>query len=589
MASATAPPLSLSEFRLFISHDPKARNALAFCEWYQRYKTVYFDRLAPSLSAPTSGNKKPKIVNNSVSTTHGQYKQSISCRYWEHKSVRPKSVSIPDVHHRRRSDSAIRDLFMLKSHSFCAFDRNTLESAFHSVSTSSTSVLDGLLVHPCTSHSQPSPTAFCALRDIPQNTCDAQSNGRHTCYLPLLSRRCTLPNAASITWPEYEARHEEKYRRSIQSLLVFECWARFLCANAHELVDIPEQELLYVLERLPLNITHLIPQLLCCNDMLVSKPSIAGFDVTPTDSAALELPKVLSSPNMDISTAENAFHGSLQNYSNANHTQGCLFQTCQRHKPPYCTTLAHLSAAGKYNDNFFTNYSSGHNATTNGFLTGLLYPLRPVHLVAVTQLQKCHNALRPRPNFTAPVLDAASVFSPCSYQSLPEQLTRLIIPNNVPPALFETMAKLSAEYLHQNYFADFYSYAHCNVSASEQKVALMLALAFFVLAVGAVAIFIAMDMSVPWRMFSVPIFLCAIAYLGTAWSRVSIWRWYMCRRPTYLVLQNNLHQEQSREKLLQSKLWADSDLYPSSAITIPNWDSSRWLLSHDKRCNIMAL
>ncbi|KAJ2750384.1 hypothetical protein IWQ56_007046, partial [Coemansia nantahalensis] len=57
MANITAPPLSLGEFRLFVAHDPKAQNALAFCEWYQRYRTVYFDHGATptaTLSSTTS-------------------------------------------------------------------------------------------------------------------------------------------------------------------------------------------------------------------------------------------------------------------------------------------------------------------------------------------------------------------------------------------------------------------------------------------------------------------------------------------------------------------------------------------------------
>ncbi|KAJ2793815.1 hypothetical protein H4R20_006424, partial [Coemansia guatemalensis] len=129
--------------------------------------------------------------------------------------------------------------------------------------------------------------------------------------------RCSLPILASITGPEYEMRHQEEDRRSIQSLLVFECWARFLCASAHELVDIPEQELMYLQERLPLNITHIPRRLLCQNDMLASKPSLTAVNGVPPDNAASVVEKVSSSLNMATSTAENVFHKSKQSQFHA--------------------------------------------------------------------------------------------------------------------------------------------------------------------------------------------------------------------------------------------------------------------------------
>ncbi|KAJ2892195.1 hypothetical protein GGI21_005667, partial [Coemansia aciculifera] len=61
MANATAPPLSLAEFRLFVACDSKARNALAFCEWYQRYRTVYFDRATVPSTRAAAASSRPAI------------------------------------------------------------------------------------------------------------------------------------------------------------------------------------------------------------------------------------------------------------------------------------------------------------------------------------------------------------------------------------------------------------------------------------------------------------------------------------------------------------------------------------------------
>ncbi|KAJ2591884.1 hypothetical protein EV177_008817, partial [Coemansia sp. RSA 1804] len=89
-------------------------------------------------------------------------------------------------------------------------------------------------------------------------------------------RRRTIPHVPSKSWLEHGACEQEKNRLQIQSLLVFECWARFLSPHAPEEIEVPESELLYIQERLPLNITHIPQPLLCRNDMLVSAASVAA-------------------------------------------------------------------------------------------------------------------------------------------------------------------------------------------------------------------------------------------------------------------------------------------------------------------------
>ncbi|KAJ1986210.1 hypothetical protein GGI26_001688 [Coemansia sp. RSA 1358] len=95
---------------------------------------------------------------------------------------------------------------------------------------------------------------------------------------------------------------------------------------------------------------------------------------------------------------------------------------------------------------------------------------RARHLIPISELQMYHQTLKPQPLFTAPTADYLRTLHACGYKPVPKQISKLIMPNAVPPAIFETIAKLSAEYLLQSYFADFFSQAHYNITTNEQIV-----------------------------------------------------------------------------------------------------------------------
>ncbi|KAJ2391159.1 hypothetical protein H4S02_001481 [Coemansia sp. RSA 2611] len=156
-------------------------------------------------------------------------------------------------------------MYTLKSHSFSGLSEGMVDSAFHTASSASeSSNTDGLgakhpwqLVEPAIAW----PTAS-----------------------QRLGRRRTLPASSSIYEPDSDALRQEGNREAIQSLLIFECWARFLDASAREHVTIPEAERLYLTERLPLNITHLPQPLLCRSDMLASQITASnGLDAPAGD------------------------------------------------------------------------------------------------------------------------------------------------------------------------------------------------------------------------------------------------------------------------------------------------------------------
>ncbi|KAJ1665883.1 hypothetical protein EV178_002729 [Coemansia sp. RSA 1646] len=94
--------------------------------------------------------------------------------------------------------------------------------------------------------------------------------------------------------------------------------------------------------------------------------------------------------------------------------------------------------------------------------------MRAVHLIPVSELQMYHRTLRPQPPpSTQSASGSASAYA-CGYKPVPMPLCKLISPNAVPPAVFDTIAKISANYLLQTYFAEFYRQAHYNTTTDER-------------------------------------------------------------------------------------------------------------------------
>ncbi|KAJ2814695.1 hypothetical protein FBU31_007195, partial [Coemansia sp. 'formosensis'] len=165
-------------------------------------------------------------------------------------------------------------------------------------------------------------------------------------------------------------------------------------------------------------------------------------------------------------------------------------------------------------------------------------PPRPSHarrLISLGELQMYHNTLKPHPPFEAAISGRTGAMQVCGYQPVPQSIRKLIVPSSIPPALFDTAAKLSSDYLLQNHFADFQHQAHFNLTRREQKVAVALSAVLFLVGAGAVAALVFFKASLAWRTFAVlPLFLSAV-YISAAWTRVSISMWWRRKRPTSLI------------------------------------------------------
>ncbi|KAJ1726492.1 hypothetical protein LPJ61_005152, partial [Coemansia biformis] len=154
---------------------------------------------------------------------------------------------------------------------------------------------------------------------------------------------------------------------------------------------------------------------------------------------------------------------------------------------------------------------------------------------------------------------------------VPAQVSKLIVPNNVPPALFETTAKISASYLLQHYFADFYAQAHYNLSVAEQRAVLIVASVLLVLGVGtAVTVAIAAT-HIAWRAFAAPLLVASMVGLSAAWTRIGIWRWLARTRPTSLVASASARLWPDKEELVQTASGPDVDLSAVRAVTGTLW------------------
>ncbi|KAJ2768619.1 hypothetical protein IWQ57_003456, partial [Coemansia nantahalensis] len=186
-------------------------------------------------------------------------------------------------------------------------------------------------------------------------------------------------------------------------------------------------------------------------------------------------------------------------------------------------------------------------------------------------LQRYHHALRPRPPFSAATAEAAELRPQCGYRPVPKQVSKLIIPNNVPPALFETTAKISASYLLQHYFADFYTQAHYNLSAAEQRFALAAASILLVLGVGTAATVAVAAAHTAWRAFAVPLLVGSTLSLSAAWTRIGVLQWLLRTRPTSLIAQAPGRVQPGDEELAQSAGRSDVDMHAVRSVTGTLW------------------
>ncbi|KAJ1851827.1 hypothetical protein GGH12_005663 [Coemansia sp. RSA 1822] len=455
MAGMTAPPLSLHEFRQFVAHDAEARNALAFCTWHQRYTTVYFDRTAQASTVLSSGSTRPGIPSDFMPTV--RKRMGPGC------AARSASASAPDF---GATDGAlVGTLFTLKAHSFGAAHAPTVHGPFLTASTTASSSFG------------------------------TESAGSVARVVETAPRRAVSHPGRSVCengWVE----EEEERREHVQSLLVFECWARFLGPGARERVTMPDAELRYVTERLPLNITHLHHPLLCRGDMLTSRPSMPS---TSTEG------KVYSSTESRVhSSAEGRVHSSAEGrvYSSA---EGKILPSIGLSGQRHAATVP-------------SRVPTEHR--TNGVR---------MRLVSVGRLQRLHPALRPRPPFAT-----AGTGSGIGYGAVPAHVTRLIHPCNIPPALFDTAAKVAALRL-RSQFVEFRQHACYNITKREQRATLVFA--GVQLALGVAVAVALMTASVPraWRMFAIPLLWGAAACASMACMRIYVWRWWRRMRPAALA------------------------------------------------------
>ncbi|KAJ1816541.1 hypothetical protein LPJ60_005269, partial [Coemansia sp. RSA 2675] len=572
MANITAPPLSLGEFRLFISSDSKARNALAFCEWYQRYRTVYFDRVpAPSTRVTTASSRlgiPREFARADSQPTHNDDGSATS-------------LCAPSVYVHKQCSQPLGRLYMMKSHSLSALSESIVDSAFN---TTSTGISDAgasanrrppvllepsqvtdppLFAHHARHLSRSTAGAHCALGcDDHAGYAWFSSNGN-------IARRRTLPLAANDLGLGHELQAQEDNRQNIQSLLIIECWTRFLGDVAPERIDIPQPELLYIKERLPVNITHVPRPLLCYGDMLASAlPKVSRGHARP-DEPYHEKPLPLTA---QLSTSAGprrlTTHRSLQ-LRPYDQLKRSLALQMQQHRAVLARTQSPLSLCfGKADVDPVANRDLAaeslagkpirklrristmpalmlgddvHRATAClpaiSHATTRQLPLanRARRLISLGELQMYHNTLKPRPPFATAMSGRTGAIQVCGYQPVPRSICKLVVPSSIPPALFETAAKLSADYLLRSHFAQFQQQAHFNLTRREQKLALALSMSLLLAGAGVVVALVLTKAPLAWRSSAMPLPFMSATFASAAWTRVSIPMWWRRQRPTSLI------------------------------------------------------
>ncbi|KAI8320351.1 hypothetical protein GQ54DRAFT_312727 [Martensiomyces pterosporus] len=623
MANVTAPPLSLDEFRMFVSHDPEARHALAFCEWYQRYQAVYFDRITVPSTRRTAASSRAGIPPDFGASDPRFPLRSLHLPV-DRASTR--SISAPNVRTCVQNGPAPDNLYTLKSHSFSALSESMISSAFNTTSTGSSGgsgASEGSsgcqAARKATDPAFPSyrgdihdTTSYYAAAFAATGTSSHASRNSTPNKSTAIGRRCTLPVAACDFVLESHVKAQEESRRQIQSLLVFECWARFLTDDAKEQFEIPEAELLYVKERLPLNVTHIPHPLLCKNDMLASLTSVTA---TNDSSAGAAAPKssVLNHSSKPESTAtlQLAPHRSLQ-FQPFQQLKRSLISQVQLRRVNLSHIQSPLSLSFGIKDIASDSDSDGgsdgggelsaaagaDSMTAKELLAGLRristmptlrfgktvlnraaeVSARPAgarlaapatrarRLVSVGELQGYHYTLRPRPPF-ATISSGGARAMQVGYRPVPASISKLIVLNSVPPALFETIAKVAADHLLQRYFADFYEQSHYNMTTPQRQLSAVLALSLLLFGCGVAVVLVVCKVHLAWRTFALPFLFAAAVCAVSAWTRVSILSWWQRKRPTSFVTGHSMVSFKDDEKAVQADTRSDIDLCAVREIT----------------------
>ncbi|KAJ2856802.1 hypothetical protein J3B02_001391 [Coemansia erecta] len=198
---------------------------------------------------------------------------------------------------------------------------------------------------------------------------------------------------------------------------------------------------------------------------------------------------------------------------------------------------------------------------------------RAKRLLSMREVQNIHYSLRPYPpQFgSAGIRDQQRLFQAFGYRPIPQTMTQLIAPSLVPPALFDTAAKLASDYLLQTQFSDFYRLAHYNITAREQRNVLAGSLVLLMLGLAVSAAMVLLKLSIAWRLFAVPMLLLALLLMTEVFTRVSVILWLTRRRSTALVFSKNMLTDYSNyndtEKSMQSEQPSGTDIQAVQAIT----------------------
>ncbi|KAJ2226322.1 hypothetical protein IWW45_007508 [Coemansia sp. RSA 485] len=649
MANVAAPPISLDEFRVFVSRDPKAKNALAFCEWYQRYREVYFDRTA------TSSTGYAAAIGMRAEIPHAFVVSQQAMRATTDR-ISMRSVSVPNLCvNELQLQTMAKKIYTLKSHSFSMLSESMIDSAFNTTSTghsNSTGASRGQVSFSLSadqsalSGSSGTTESFRCVQEIggycksgrasvyrskDHGNCAENGNSK--------SRRFTCTAVIDRYASGGEAQKQEDYRLQLQSLLIYECWMRFLCAGSAELPFVSDIEILYIKERLPLNLTQMLHPLLCNSDMLEAPSSLAAC-VASTNYATTASgdPSVYTSPGPSKrdcpTTSRLVSQRSLQfqPYEQLKRnlmTQIRIKRLNMLHKNTpadsgvkakdlcglHLDAEKHSCGVGKRDaesspdvemvtaKEFFAGLRristmptlKHHEEPETGAMQNLQgrpkgeyriqQPLPTLHpsfrvkrLLSMRAVQNIHHSLRPHPPTaaaktfeSADIRDCSRISQLYGYQPIPQSMAQLIIPTSVPPALFDTAAKLAADYLLQSQFNEFYRLAHCNMTAREQRNVLAGSLVLLVLGLAVSAVVMLLKLSILWRIFAVPMLLLSLLFMTEACTRVSIILWLKRCRSTALVLNQHVLDQYNdyddMEKRLQSEQAAGIDIQAVQAIT----------------------
>ncbi|KAJ2881895.1 hypothetical protein IWW38_005732, partial [Coemansia aciculifera] len=166
--------------------------------------------------------------------------------------------------------------------------------------------------------------------------------------------------------------------------------------------------------------------------------------------------------------------------------------------------------------------------------------------------------------------DRTDVLPGCGYRPVPRSICKLIVPSSIPPALFDTAAKLSAQYLLQSCFADFRRQAHFNLTRRQQKYALLLSASLFLAGAVTCAVLVLISASLAWRAIVVPLLFASAVTIVAAWTRVSILMWWRRKRPTSLASSTFIGRSKDCEAPIHTEEAADAGLRSIRVITGTN-------------------